>query len=110
MNTVIGFMEGLTVQIEAAESEGNAELIATLQCAQDNASTSAAHLMKSIEPVGVILELVGPFMEIAGVGAIQLPGPAGGADVTALKQSLQSIESVVDTMQSVVDSLGGCPS
>jgi len=105
MQSVIGLLGGLQVQLSEAQAAGNTDLVSALQCAQQNAQTTALHLTSSIEPLGVILDLVGPLMGIAGVQPIQLPQMGKQADVQSLQQGLQSIKGVVTTMQSIVDSL-----
>jgi hypothetical protein len=109
MKTIVGMMQGLTVQLNAARASGNAELQSTIECAQANAQISAQHLTKSIEPIGVLLDLIGPFMGIAGVQPIQLPTLGDQTDLQALNQTIQTMQGVVGGMQVVVDTLGGCP-
>lgn len=108
METVIGLLGGLQIQISAAQAAGNTDLLNALQCAQENGQTSAQHLTSSIEPIGIILDLIGPLMGIAGVQPIQLPSMGKQTDVQALQQGVQTMQSVVATIQSVVDTLGGC--
>jgi hypothetical protein len=95
------------VQLEAARRAGNDDLVATLECAQENALTSAQHLLQAFEPVGALLGLAGPLMSIAGVQAIQLPALGGDTDVAALKGSLGTLRGLINTMQQIVD--GVCP-
>jgi hypothetical protein len=98
----------LSLQLQAAQADGNSELVATLQCAQQNAQTQAAQLMNSLLPVGVLLELAGPLFGIAGVQPIQLPSLGSASDLQALDSAEKSIQSVVATIQIVTDTLGGC--
>jgi hypothetical protein len=109
LKTIVGMMQGLTLQLNAARASGNTELQSVIECAQENAQISAQHLTKSIEPIGVLLELVGPFMGIAGVQPIQLPALGDQTDLQALQQALQTMQGVVGSIQVVVDTLGGCP-
>lgn len=108
LKTIVGVMSGLTLQISAAQASGNTELQKALECAQENAAISSEHLTKSIEPIGVILDLVGPLMGIAGVQPIQLPALGSQTDLQALNQTIQTVQGVVGTIQVVVDALGGC--
>src|SRR4051794_11255696 len=73
LQSVINLMEELEQSIRQAEAAGNAELLSTLQCAQENARTSANGIMQGMEPIKVLLSLAGAFMSIAGVPAITLP-------------------------------------
>jgi hypothetical protein len=109
LKTIVSLMSGLTLQLDAAKLAGNSELQRTIECAQENAAISAQHLTKSIEPIGVILDLVGPLMGIAGVPAIQLPALGSDTDLATLNQTIQTMQGVVGTIQIVVDAIGGCP-
>ena len=108
--TLVALMSGLSLQLDAAKAAGNFDLEKTIRCAQENAETSAQHLTKAIEPVGVILDLAGPFMGIAGVQPIQLPALGSQTDVESLNQAIQSLQGIVGVIQISVDALGGCPS
>ena len=108
MKSLLGVMKGISLQLEAANASGNTELQRTLQCAQDNAATSAQHLTKSIEPIGVILGLAGSLMGLAGVQPIEIPTIGSDADVEALEETVKTIQQVVGTLQIAVDALGGC--
>jgi hypothetical protein len=110
LETLVGLMGGLQLQLDAARAAGNFELEQTLKCAQENAQASADGLNKAIEPVGVILQLVGPFMSIAGLGPIQMPQLGSQTDLQAVTQTIQTLRSLVGTIQVAVDAVGGCPS
>ena len=60
--------------------------------------------------MGVILELAGDLMQLVGVPPIQLPKPGAQVDVSALKQFVETVQTVVATIQPIVDALGGCDS
>ncbi len=107
LKTLIGVMRGLELQFLSAA--GNPEVLASLQCAQENAAASGQQILQSMEPVGAILDLVGPLMGIAGVEPIQLPALGSATDLQSLQQVVQTIQGVVGTLQIVVDALGGCP-
>ena len=111
LRSIVNLLGGLTIQLEAAEADGNTALMRSIGCAQKNAERSALHLIESLGSVGVILELVGPFMDIAGIEAIALPAFAPDSDLQSLNQSLETLQNLVDTIQAVVDSpvIGGCP-
>lgn len=111
LKTSLDFMNGLNIKLEKAKNRENPdpELIASLECAQQNVLTSMGHLMKGIEPVQAILDLAGPFMSIAGVQAIKLPALGNAEDTQALNKVITTLEEVVTTTQQIVDGLGGCP-
>lgn len=108
MKTLLGIMRGLTLQLDAASASGNTELQRTLECAQDNAATSAQHLTKSIEPIGVILKLAAPLMGLAGVGPIEIPTIGSETDIATLEETVRTLQGVVGTLQIAADALGGC--
>jgi hypothetical protein len=110
MKTLMAMMEGLQLNLDAARTGGNFELEQALQCAQDNAQASADSMMKAIEPVGVILDLIGPMMGLVGQQPITLTPVEAGSGTEGLNQAVQSVQGVVGTIQIVVDALGGCPS
>jgi hypothetical protein len=108
MKSLLGIMKGITLQLDAATAAGNTELQRTLQCAQDNAATSAEHLTKSIEPIGIVLKLAAPLMGLAGVGPIELPSIGSSSDLAALEETVRTMQGVVGTLQIAADALGGC--
>jgi hypothetical protein len=109
LKTLLAIMNGLQLQLDAARSSGNFALEETLKCAQANAEASGQHLTKAIEPIGVLLDLVGPLMGIAGVEPIQLPALGDKSDLQALQTAVQTVQGVVATIDVAVEALGGCP-
>src|SRR6266496_3694468 len=99
LKSLMKILGPITLQLQAAQADGNDELVSTLQCAQKNAQTQAAQLMNSLGPVGVLLDLAGPLFGIAGVQPIQLPGLGSATDMQALNSVVQSIQSVTATIQ-----------
>jgi hypothetical protein len=107
LNTVVKTLKGLSIQLKIATDEGNTELVATLQCAQENAMTSSASLMQSIEPISAILDLVTPIMEMAGMSPFKMPALAPAADVAALEGTVQTLQGVVDSLNTIASALPG---
>lgn len=108
MTSVLNILKETAVQISIAEAAGNNELVQILTCAQTNAQTQSQHLTSSLEALGVILDLAGDLMQIAGVAPIKLPTVGSSTDVNALNQVVQTIQELVGTLQIAVDLLGGC--
>jgi len=108
LKSLMAIMSGLRLQLDAARAAGNFELEDALNCAQANAETAGQHLTKAIEPIGVLLDLVGPMMGIAGVEPIQLPALGDKSDLDALQGTVQALQGVVGTLDVVVEALGGC--
>jgi hypothetical protein len=115
LNCLLGQLQGIadslgriTVKIGEAQAAGNVELLATLQCARDNVLIQAGQLTASFEPVGVILDLAGALLSLAGVPAIKLPSLGATTDVDSLNQVIQTLQGVVTTLQKAAEPLGGC--
>jgi hypothetical protein len=103
--SIAQLMSGLALQIKSAE--GNPELLETLQCAQENAAISAAAAGKAFEPIGALLELAAPLLEIAGVSGIEVPTLGAGADPAALAATVETLKGLVDTLQLAADAIPG---
>jgi hypothetical protein len=97
LTSVRDLLSGLTLRLEAAA--GNDDLLATLQCAQENAQASVDNLTQAIEPVTVLLALAGPVLKIAGLPDIELQTPG------ASPQDLEGLNALIDTLQGVVDAI-----
>jgi hypothetical protein len=108
LKSLMKIMGPLSLQLSAAREAGNDELVATLECAQANAQTQAGQIMNSLGPVGTLLDLAGPVLGIVGVPAIQLPALGSASDMEALNSVVSTVQSVVATIQVIVDGLGGC--
>lgn len=108
MKMILTMMSGIQLQLSAALASDNAELAHALECAQENAGLEAQHAMQAVEPLGTLLELLGPFFGIAGIEPIQLPALGDKTDAESLNQVIQTMQAVVATIQIVVDALGGC--
>jgi len=99
-------MQGLSLRLEAAQ--GNDDLLATLQCAQDNAASSANNLTQAIEPITVLLGLVSPVMEMAGLPSLELKAPgASPTDVAAMDELVNTLQAVVDAIDDVTGGICG---
>jgi hypothetical protein len=107
LKSILALMGGLALQISSARAEGNTELMAALQCAQDNANASAQHMMSAIDPVLVILSLAEPFLGIAGAPAIQTPTIGSAEDIEGLQKVVDTLGELTKALQLVADALGG---
>jgi|ERR1043165_635529 hypothetical protein len=108
MESILGVLSGLSLDLNNAIASGNTELQRTLECAQENAAIAADHLTKSIEPIGAILKLASPLMGLAGIAPIELPAIGSDTDVAALENVVKTMKNVIGTMQIAADALGGC--
>lgn len=106
LKSVRDLMAGLAFRLEIAD--GNDDLLATLNCAQENAKTSAQNLSQAIEPITAILGLVGPILEIAQMPPIELTPPSGPPEsLEALDAMVDGLQTVVDAIDEVVETFGG---
>jgi hypothetical protein len=110
MKTLLAMMQGLQLNLDAARSAGNFELEEALQCAQKNAAAAGQGLTNAIEPVGVILDLIGPMMGLVGQDPITIDPIGSASDAESLSAAIQSVQGVIGTIEVVVEALGGCPS
>jgi hypothetical protein len=110
MKSLLGIMGGLALKLSAAQEAGDNDLIAAIQCEQDNAQALAGNMTASIEPIGVILELAGPIFGIAGMKPITLPAVGSATDLASLNTLVETLQGVVGTLTIAADALGGCNS
>lgn len=108
LKSIAGLMGGIQLSITTAQQNGNGELLAQLQCAQENASNQAAAMMSSIEPIAAILSLAEPFLGIAGVNPIVLPTGGSAQDAQALETTADTLLQISQTLITVAEALPGC--
>ena len=106
LRSVLNVMGGLALQIGSARANGNTELLATLQCAQDNAENSAQGMMSAIDPVLVLLSLAQPFLGMAGVDPIKTPQIGSDSDLESLQAVVTTIEELAQTLIVIAKGLG----
>ena len=106
LRSVLNVMGGLALQITSARANGNTELLATLQCAQDNAENSAQGMMSAIDPVFVLLSLAEPFLGMAGVDPIKTPQIGSDSDLESLQTVVTTIEELAKTLAFIAKGLG----
>ena len=106
LRNILNVMGGLALQIGSARANGNTELLATLQCAQENAQNSAAGMMSAVDPIFVLLSLAEPFLGMAGVDPIKLPQIGSDADLKSLQTLVTTLEELSKTLEFIVRGLG----
>ena len=109
LKSILAVMGGLALQMNSAQAAGNAELLAALQCAQEDAQMSAQHMMSAIDPVMFLMSLAEPFLGMAGVDPITTPKLASADDLAGMQSTITTLEELVKTLQLVADGMGGCP-
>lgn len=108
LQSIAGLMGGLQLSITSAQKSGNTELLAQLQCAQENASTQAAAAMSSLDAIAAILSLAEPFFGIAGINPIVLPTMGSPGDADALATTADTLEQISQALISAAQALPGC--
>ena len=98
IQTVRDLIGGLALRFDAAD--GNPDLLAALECAQENANASMANLTQAIDPIAGVIALVKPIMGIAGMELeLELAAPS------APPEDLAAIDAMIATLQGVVDAI-----
>lgn len=108
LKSVMAVMGGLALQINSAQSAGNSELLAALQCAQSQAQTSAQAAFASIDPVMFLLSMASPFLGMAGVDPITTPALASPEDLEAMQSTIDTLDELVKTLKLAAQAVGGC--
>jgi hypothetical protein len=106
LRSAIEVLDGIELDLASAKTNGNDELAAQLQCAQENAQLAMDGAMVSLEPVMVLLELASPFLEIAQQSVAIGPFVSDGT-LDGMKSVLESIDSAATLLQSVSDAIPG---
>jgi hypothetical protein len=109
LKSILAVMSGLALQMSSAQAAGNSELLAALQCAQEDAQMSAQHMMSAIDPVMFLLALAEPFLGMQGVDPITTPALASPEDLASMQSTITTLEELMKTLKLVADGLGGCP-
>ncbi len=119
LKVLIGY---LNCMIEAAESvlnfqvgidldaaQGNPVLLASLNCAQDNAETALTNLSQALEGIEPILSMVGTLLELVGLPPMELPPLEKStpklADLTEGEDPLEPVKVLRDGLQAAHDAL-----
>ena len=80
--SVRDLLQGLQLSLDSAQ--GNDELLAQLECAQENADAAMGNVMQAIEPVSALLSLMSPLFEIAQMPPLTLSVEGGSASAEGL--------------------------
>jgi hypothetical protein len=94
------------VSIDVAAADGNPVLKEALTCAENSADAAQVNLLKSLEPLKPLMDIVGKVAVIAKV-PLTIPdfgAMSAGTDVSA---SIASVKQAVDTLQKAIDSIPG---
>jgi hypothetical protein len=106
LESALNLLGGLQLQIADAQASGNAELLAALQCARQNARNAADGTMQALQPIGVLIVLAQPFMKITGTNlSVGIPSPVPADDLEAMQTLLQTLHTVAEAIKTVADGI-----
>jgi len=105
MQSIIGMLEGLNLNLTAALQSGNTDAAAAIQCALENAQTTAAGSLTAIQPIAVLLQIAAPFFDIAQIKIDPLPDVSSGGSLDGLKDVVSTLTPVVSTIQAILQDL-----
>jgi hypothetical protein len=106
IKSIRDLMAGLALRFEAAE--GNDDLLAALECAQQNAQTAAQNSQQALEPISAFLGILSPVLGMAGLPSLELQMPSGPPeDVAALDSLVETLQAVVDAIDEVTGGICG---
>ncbi len=109
MKSLLGIISGLSLKLNDALLSGNTELANSIQCAMDESAAQAGQLTTAIEPIGVILGMVGTLAGFAGKEIkVEMPVIGGDANLEALNSFVSAVQNVVASLEIVSEALGGC--
>jgi hypothetical protein len=108
LQSIARLMGGLQISVAAAQAAGNTELLAQLQCAQENAANEAAGAMTAMDPLTVILALAEPIFGIIGAPTIQLPAMGSAQDADGLNTAADSLLKISDAIRTTAEVMPGC--
>ena len=100
IKSVLDFQVG----IDLNAAQGNPVLLASLNCAQDNAQTSLDQLLEAIAFIEPLLDIIKPIAEIAGV-SLNLPSLANLSGEKDLPKLLENLNITLEQLQQTVDAL-----
>jgi hypothetical protein len=104
LESILKVLINLETQLAAALAAGNDDLLAALQCAQENANTSASAIMLSLQPIVLLLDLAKPFLEIAQVSVdISFPAAIDPADLNAMESMLETLGTVAKDILAIAE-------
>ncbi len=98
LRTLRDLMNGLALRF--GEADGNPDLRATLECAQENAAKQAEALTSSIDPIAGVLALVTTIAGLAGM-ELDISLETGGAP----PESAEELDAVIAVLQAAVDAI-----
>jgi hypothetical protein len=90
--------QGVQIQVQMGDAQGNPELLEVLDLAQQNADRAGAQALRSCEPAFGLLQAAGAVLELVGAGAIALPSldELSGGEIGQAVQPLKDVTEIID--------------
>jgi len=107
ISSIAELMGGLAISIQTATTSNNTELLAQLQCAQDNADAQAAAALGSMDMIAAVLAIAEPLLALAGV-PLSLPEIGSAQDAEALRSAANTMLSIASSLEQVAEALPSC--
>lgn len=105
VESVLNFQVG----IDLDSAQGNPVLLASLNCAQDNAEASLTSLSQALEGIQPLLDIASSLLELVGLPALELPPLDAStpklSDLAEGEDPLAPVKSLRDGMQTALDAL-----
>jgi hypothetical protein len=99
--TAIKSILDFQVGIDLNAAQGNPDLLASLQCASDNAQTSMQQMLMALGPIEPLFKMVQPLIKISQL-PIQLPAIGQLADVAS---AVDQLDTMLIQMHQIVASI-----
>jgi hypothetical protein len=105
LRSVVELTTQLAINIKTAEENGDTGTAEVLQCAMENADLTTQGLLSSVESLGALLSLLGPFLDLSGQD-IEIPSLDTGAGTEDLIETLDTLEAIAQGLEDLAISLG----
>jgi hypothetical protein len=97
----------IQAKIDFSAAQGNPAMLASLQCASNNAQTAMQQIMQAIQVVEALFKIMQPLLKLSPV-PIQLPslGQIPGAQTLAeITQAVDQLDAMLLQLKQLVQSL-----
>ncbi len=109
MKSIANLMGGLQLSISTAQANGNTELLAQLQCAQQSAQNQAAGMMGQMDVIAAIMQIAEPLLGMApGVPKITIPTGISASDVQSVNDAADTMLQIAQMLQTIASALPSC--
>jgi hypothetical protein len=92
------------VGIDLNSAQGNPTLLASLQCASDNAQTSMQQLLQALAPIEPLFKMMQPLIKISQL-PIVLPPISDLANAQNISQAVDQLDAMVTQLQQIVEQI-----